>query len=743
MTDIALQFGSHNLSVQAEALSSSKPVYRVTNEDEKTKIRNVLCNYQRFQRDYFIKWFPMRIEAERELRCLKKVGESPYFHRFPWVYPELGNCNIEGRQGYALLLEFIEAPPILKHFRTRYRERLDLRLILLQYCNAFVDSLDTLQFLHRCQPPIFHCDIKPDNIMFHNNFLKIIDFDNAHDDIRSAAKFDTPRYLPGYVLKAMLERRSIQCLDLVDLQLGVVTFLEIFVNVFSEQIGDTDDFKKISEAVQTKEAVPVTKAPRDQLIDFMEADKHIVNIVKDWKNDPNDLKRLFSTISFNDEDAEAYAASCARSTVATLYASACKLVLTADAARSKCVITATIPPDQFGTQMEKTLISSTSDIFSNFYPLMYLDYSESVGAYDAPSEKAAEKAAKYLETHHDTGPCLDVGSSFGTAAFQAAKQRLTSIYCLDNSPVFQRLANLLWAEVEDEKWQAEARCFIQPELLAIASTYTQLVDGQEAGQYFMEILSRKRQQFAPYRDQIKHFFLADYWSLAERLLAIVRGEKSENFKYIVCNNFLHWPVIGFENLGKITRCNDNLDLGKTHLRHLLLPLLSVLGTPGVLAIIEPSQFFRDDTDSKDAEFHEARFTQQPMYRNVLNEVYEQLLPNWFGFEKKLGGPPRREEKFTASAIRTAIEEECPSCHVEITRYTHYKINDWKRLIIGEFMMTMRNFSQDEIRKVISADTNKITGFYREFSEIVERKSSLAQIDPVESLYMIYVLRSGS
>ena len=132
-----------------------------------------------------------------------------------------------------------------------------------------------------------------------------------------------------------------------------------------------------------------------------------------------------------------------------------------------------------------------------------------------------------------------------------------------------------------------------------------------------------------------------------------------------------------------------------------------------------------------------------MYRNVLNEVYEGLLPKWFGFEKKPGGPPRREEKFTASAIRTAIEEEYPSCQVEITKYTHYKISDWKRLIIGEFMMTMRNFSQEEIRKVVSADTNKITGFYREFSEIVERKSSLARNDPVESLYMIYILRTRS
>jgi len=751
-----LYLGPNGIPVQAESLDRRKSVYRISNG---AIVRQTLQLYHPFECEYFLKGFEKKSDAGRESECLNEVCQCQMFHRFPWAYKSPVECHGDMNIGYALVMEFINAPNILKHFESIYVGNLDLDLILLQYCQAFVEALDTVKFLHGLPRPVYHCDIKPDNVFFKNNFLKIIDFESAHIVMKRASSIGSDVFLPSYALKARLEERDLECLDVIDLQLTVGTFLMVLLRVFASEVIDgglvalKDPVDRRWEASEKKKeesrgsGQPV-KVNYQHLLGIAET---IENGVKEWLDSPgsNALRSAFSILAINGSKPNSYEKCLAKTetTVTELLKGARELVRVDRSHPGRAWLGTSIKPIQFVKNMEVLLTSSTRNLFTSLYPLMYLDYSRATEWYDVPAKLAAQRVAGRLAAiqhrrAEDRGDatCLDVGSAFGTAAYRAAVDGgFARVVMLDNSPIFQRMAELLWAKEMNLEWELGLNRLLTPEVLEGLAVYRRLSGPASAREYYRRLLVDKRTEFCAQTDKVGGFLLRDYWSLSERLVAVAAKEQTRSFNYIICNNFLHWPVIGFERLQRTAGLAPNMDLRRHHLLHLVKPLLDSLARPGLIAIIEPSQFLVDDRDvADDAVWHEARYSRDDAYVNVHRKAYTELIPLHFEkYKPPLDEPPRREEKFRFKQLKEEIINEVRTATVWIERFSHESPAPWEDVIVGEFSMTMRTFDEEGQRKLSNAGPGQLGKFYKELYESVRSETPKSQ-RPIECFYAVYI-----
>ena len=64
------------------------------------------------------------------------------------------------------------------------------------------DIINAISYLHRCNPPIIHRDLKLENILFFNGILKIIDFGSSSEIVDFRTTFiGTPSYLAPEIIK--------------------------------------------------------------------------------------------------------------------------------------------------------------------------------------------------------------------------------------------------------------------------------------------------------------------------------------------------------------------------------------------------------------------------------------------------------------------------------------------------------------------------------------------------------------
>jgi serine/threonine protein kinase len=104
-----------------------------------------------FGRDFL--WDDLKL-FEREAQTLKSI-DHPAIPK----YLDFFDLELEGEQGFALVQSYIDARSLEEHVKSGRRfSEADLKEIAIQ-------TLEILDYLHHCQPPVIHRDIKPSNIL--------------------------------------------------------------------------------------------------------------------------------------------------------------------------------------------------------------------------------------------------------------------------------------------------------------------------------------------------------------------------------------------------------------------------------------------------------------------------------------------------------------------------------------------------------------------------------------------------
>jgi hypothetical protein len=381
---------------------------------------------------------------------------------------------------------------------------------------AFLQVVNAVESLHRLTPPVFHCDIKPQNVRFHNNLLKIIDFDTARSGIKSRVPLGDVRFQPNYALNAMNAREGLSCLDVLDLHLTVITFLEILIRTFFKNHISSEPIEKIKNAIEKKDKADELEY-ESKLRDYKAANADMLAAIDEWYkiDKTNKLVEMITALLINPTTNRSYT-KCAEllsTSLEDLYKCSLRVV----EQKSKSLLTSSSSPYELAENMEYLLGNVTSSIFGGYYPLIYLDYSKTYGSYDRPAAEAAKTARILLTSVDDPKPCLDVGSAFGTAAFRCAEEGFSQISCLDNNPVWKELFELLWSQNPPRGlWEDTAEKLLTEDFLEIGSQYLGR-SKSETKTHFKELMLEKQKQLAPYTSYISDFDIADYWSLNERI----------------------------------------------------------------------------------------------------------------------------------------------------------------------------------------------------------------------------------
>ncbi len=425
--------------------------------DDVEHIKRHLCPYRWFVREFFVKGFRTKKAWSTEQRHLDSANKTNCNHLFPWVSlhkPIRGRVvdkggSYDGKAIFLLITEYINADNILKHFSELINANLDYRLILYKYCETFIQVLNALHTLHARK--LYHCDIKSDNILFENNLLKIIDFGGARVFGRIGI-YGTVRYLPSYALRASIKHKNISNMSIADLHLAIMTFLEVFT-LFDNVLVNDIIIGEIKQLLNSKVLI-LQKASEERISGkkkatyalLLEQQYRLEALLADWykKQPKSALARLFSTLLIQPDckDAEAQWESIQPTTEA-LYKSLLSSV------QNKFKTTSFDDADFFQKNMEQLQTCITSSLFSAYYPLIYLHYSTCHHWYDKPAEYAAKRVAALLgKKTVGSLSSMDMGAAFGTSAYWMATKRFKMIHCMDNNPSFQRLADLLWSEVD-------------------------------------------------------------------------------------------------------------------------------------------------------------------------------------------------------------------------------------------------------------------------------------------------------
>lgn len=101
--------------------------------------------------------------AQRENNVLMKLNNSPYFPKTYLQFINNGQIHI--------IQEFLNKN-VEKHLETK-----TYGISIIK--NMAAQLIHGIYYLSNCNRPIIHADLKPDNIIYHNGHVKIIDFSNA------------------------------------------------------------------------------------------------------------------------------------------------------------------------------------------------------------------------------------------------------------------------------------------------------------------------------------------------------------------------------------------------------------------------------------------------------------------------------------------------------------------------------------------------------------------------------------
>jgi SAM-dependent methyltransferase len=688
------------------------------------------------------KGFPTLPDAQSELSYLARVSLAPASHRFPWFYN--GVLETTTREPL-LMMERIDGLALHEHFRLIRQSHYDIRFALLQYCEVLIELFDAVRQLH--DVGVHHCDIKPDNVLFRNNLLTVIDFNGA-TSAGYADTFGTARYLPAY---ALAHRGRLKLpLNVADLQLTAICALEVLVTAFE---GILDVPKEITLSLRAKDRIhnqcerkehlgePVEIKERDR--EYIAADKDLRRGLKQWaaQREDNLLVQVLcwagehpgGSTHDHKKTYEAWKSVLTRISTEDVYASATDLIVDVE-------LRDTSSPDDvrfFCEQLSSLMTTKTKSVFQSFYPLIYLAYSESSQWYDNPARCAAEYASRALRAQRQRARplrCLDVGCGFGTGAFQAAGAGFDELYCWDNSPVFRRLADLLWTTTDNEAWRHDVESLIAQHAQLVSHTLRTQADARGA---LRQIMEDKRASLSHHAEAMRQFVVADYWSLSRGAVELNLREKMD---FIICNNFLHWPVKDFNRTKALVgHAFADTDLAGDELAWLLYPLLQVLACPGVLAIIEPTCFLQVDGDEPD---FRGRFAEHPIFNEILCSVFAALVPRYFGFESDNTFPAKRPVVFRYADMERTVQTNFTDCEIYCDRQSYPLAAhcSWELVVMGTFpMMVASMMTAREHAQMLAGPLDE---FFAEFQEVIRQKTK--DQDPSvlrETFNVVYICKS--
>jgi hypothetical protein len=178
-----------------------------------------------------------------------------------------------------------------------------------------------------------------------------------------------------------------------------------------------------------------------------------------------------------------------------------------------------------------------------------------------------------------------------------------------------------------------------------------------------------------------------------------------------------------------------IDLCDKQLTHLLFPLTKILASPGVLVLIEPSLFVRNDKDTEsDEAFRKQRFSEDVIYQDVVKTVRTVLIPQYFGFTPLA----RKQPYFALSNIESTAKKL--GCELKnVVSRVYDSSEGWKRLIFGEFAMTMRDFKMQEIESM-TKEPGQLNRFYKAFAELLDDRLTSKTSSVKFCMYLIFVTR---
>jgi hypothetical protein len=143
-------------------------------------------------------------------------------------------------------------------------------------------------------------------------------------------------------------------------------------------------------------------------------------------------------------------------------------------------------------------------------------------------------------------------------------------------------------------------------------------------------------------------------------------------------------------------------------------------------------------------FHAQRFTQKhrDFYSGAHKYARETLARDIFS--RNLGIPKATEPKFYSSAFYKFCDKRGYAIDILKGTQTSGTTKDdpqdiWISMIIGEFNMTLRNLSGEELRAM--SDMKKWKEFYSRFRNyLVNQKERVPTEPPMETTYMIRIQR---
>jgi serine/threonine protein kinase len=668
-----------------------------------------------------------------EVAAWRTVRESEYFAAVPAVLRKAQLAKVvQGASGrrYCIVMEKAGGLGLDEWFERVAENSPSLPIVLHQFFSLWLQLFDILKFLH-LNAHLYHADIKPDNIRFFNNSLHLIDFNAVTGQIWTLP-YGTARYAPNCVLESTRPNggpsnsASIHC-GYFDLYCAGIMLLEVLARICLKPKFHLDDQGPFSHLCGYFSRKKDAQGP-EKWTALKTENLHIYDVVQKWAGksrlgryfrDLLDERRLNEGTPEIKEAYDEILSHSVREYIGWALADIRFQKRRGSLLKGPCT-------GDFQKTMSQLVTNYSRSLFAHTYPLLYLDYSDGTGVYDRQAEAATRRARKCIGSLKGK-TCLDVGCGFGTAARHAAEAGCDKILCLDNSPYFERLAAILWGHVAVNKWE---QCFPS------ATGLIKAAHGNNGKVRMKRLLAKYRRKFTAVRAEEWDYDVVDYWWLGAEM-------PKERFDYIICNNFLHWPIIDFQRMNADCSgfyCGD-VELGRSGLHELLHPLLSHLKPSGCLVIVEPSLFFTDDTDPEgDREFFANRFTEQGVYIEAQKHARQVLASDVFGEEWEM--PLRRDCKFWALQFQTLTDQGY--------RVTIEKKNMrfeggvptrevWINTIIGEFNMTLKNLEAHALQRLSERD--KLAAFYGKFREYLEAQQMPAAL-PVEPTYIITIQSSA-
>jgi len=685
------------------------------------------------------KLYELRLQSScvSEVNAWSRIRKSPYFHLTPAVLPQAYRIKItsgdkKGNEYLCILMQKAVGKRFDKWFEVILRISPNPPIVFHQFFSLWFQLFQFLKFLHLDAPPFHHADIKPENLIVSNNALRFIDF-NAAIIGTYGLPHGTAQYVPNSVLdetRISIDRNPSFHLDYFDLFCTGIMLLEVFTAIathcnWSLEVNLT--LKKLQECFDRKRKISESEQPDEtrwrKLKDENDA---IRDLLATWKkNSTSTLAKRFSELL---DETNLTVDDPTR--VSDIYEN---LLSPSKSEYIECALhdigfkhdKGSLMSDQletgFSGMMADLLTNYTRNVFSNTYPPQYFYHSHKTKGYD----EQAVLALDFVEDHFlhlgEDMSCLDVGCAFGTAALHAAKRGFKNITCLDNNPYFHLLSGILWSSGASNKID---------EYLSPFKELFKAVYGEGSESQLRDLIQEYNRIFLENGSESWLYKMADYWKLGA---AQTRGIR-DKYDLIICNNFIHWPVIDFEHMREDCAhfYDQDSHLGNSYsgLQRLLHPLLNRLKRAGCLVIVEPSGFCEDDTNYDfDKDFHNKRFTNNPLYKEAHIYARETLANNIWKFD--LGENKDRQPLF----LRSRFEELSKFGHqVEFVAKSHELKSTWSETILGEFTMTLRNLPEDKLMH-ISSNPESLIEFYGKFNTYLA-KQVFPKEPPTETVYVI-------